>query len=77
MKKKDLQETRSKDLQKLKDEADGKRLTISKASVEIKGSKEKNLKKVKNLRKDLAQTLTVIREKEIIENKNLGKEEQK
>lgn len=67
MKKKDLSELRNKDVGELKKKSEKLRLEIVKAKADLTASKEKNLKKVKNLRRDLAQILTLIREKQILE----------
>ncbi len=67
MKKKDLQELRKKEIPELKNLAEEKRLEIERVRAEIVSGREKNLKKVKNLRRDLAQILTLIKEKEILE----------
>lgn len=44
-----------------------KRVELGKIIAESYGGKEKNLKKAKNLRRDIAQILTIIKEKEYIE----------
>ena len=79
MRKKELASFREKDTEKLHKEAEGKKFEIIKTLSEAKASKEKNLKKVKFLRRDLAQILTLIREKEIQESEKTksGKEETK
>lgn len=66
MKAKDLNLLRKKEIVELKKEKDEKKKELALAYADLKAGKEKNLKKVKNLRHDIAQTLTVIREKEII-----------
>jgi ribosomal protein L29 len=65
MKLKAVQELRTKEIEKLRKEAVEKELEFFKFNAEIKVSKEKNLKKGKNLRRDLSQILTIIREKEL------------
>lgn len=67
MKKKEFNDLKVKEMKALKKLANEKRLEASKKRMEIVGGKEKNLKATNNLRHDLAQILTVIREKEIIE----------
>lgn len=67
MKRKELNSFREKDLDKLIKEASDRRLEIIKAKAEIKGSKEKNLKKVKILRHDLSQILTLVKERMLLE----------
>ncbi|KKQ51952.1 50S ribosomal protein L29 [Candidatus Woesebacteria bacterium RIFCSPHIGHO2_01_FULL_39_17] len=71
MKKKEIQDLRGKTQAELKKKAEDKRLELSKIVVNLKASKEKNLKKAKNLRRELAQILTVLREKEILERDEL------
>jgi ribosomal protein L29 len=67
MKRKEFNDLRTKDLKALKKLAMEKKLEAAKKRMEIVGGKEKNLKATNNLRHDLAQILTLIREKEIIE----------
>lgn len=67
MKKKDLGELRNKELKDLKKLSLEKAKEVGKVDLEIKTQKEKNLKKARNLRKELAQLLTIVREKEILE----------
>jgi len=71
MKKKEIQDLRGKTQAELKKKAEDKRLELSKIVANLKASKEKNLKKAKNLRRELAQILTVLREKEILERDEL------
>ncbi|MFZ5932976.1 MAG: 50S ribosomal protein L29 [Patescibacteria group bacterium] len=70
MKKKDLIELRNKKIADLKKLAQEKDLELTKAGVKIADKSEKNLKKVKNIRRELAQVLTVTREKEIVEKES-------
>jgi ribosomal protein L29 len=79
MKRNMLRDLRSKKLTDLEKMASEKRAEVDKARAEMKASKEQNLRKAKNLRRDLAQILTVVREKEIIneENKEEVSDEQK
>ncbi len=67
MKKKEIIDLRSKDIEALKKIAYEKKLEAGKIKTKIAGGKEKNLKAFTNLRRDLARALTLIREKEIIE----------
>lgn len=67
MKRKDFNDLRTKDLKSLKALARAKKFEADKKRMEIMGGKEKNLKATNNLRHDLAQILTLVREKEIIE----------
>jgi ribosomal protein L29 len=69
MKKNDLQNLRSKDISKLKGMVKDKKLELIKIKSSVKAGKEKNLKRFKNKRRELAQILTLIREKEIAEGK--------
>ena len=63
MKKKDLTGIRSKTKKELKTLADKKAVDLAKAKVAIKAGQEKNLKKVKLIRHEFSQLLTVLREK--------------
>ena len=67
MKKKDIISLRSKEAIELAQLVGQMRLEIVKTKANISASKEKNLKKVKNLRHDLAQVVTLMREKQIME----------
>ncbi|KKR30297.1 50S ribosomal protein L29 [Candidatus Woesebacteria bacterium RIFCSPHIGHO2_01_FULL_39_32] len=67
MKKKDIISLRSKEAIELAKLVGQMRLEIVKTKANISASKEKNLKKVKNLRHDLAQVVTLMREKQIME----------
>lgn len=69
MKRKDfLQELRKKDKSELFQLLQEKKKEAKMVFVKIKSQKEKNLRKYKNLRKDIARILTCIREKEIAES---------
>ena len=74
MKKKELNELRGKTLDEIKEMVEGKRLELLKAKTEEKASKEKNLKKAWRLRHNLSQTLTILREKEIVEKEKTKSE---
>ena len=67
MKKKDIETLRGKEVAEIKKALVGKRADLIKAQVEMYGGKEKNLKKAKNLRREVAQMLTIIKEREILE----------
>jgi len=67
MKKKDIETLRGKEVAEIKKALAGKRADLIKAQVEMYGGKEKNLKKAKNLRREVAQMLTIIKEREILE----------
>jgi len=79
MRKKELNTLRGKKVEDLKSQSNELKLQIEKTKIDIKVSKEKNLKKVKNLARDLSQILTIIREKELSgeTKENKGKEESK
>ena len=68
MKKTDLKNLRAKKVKELKDTVSKKKLEIAKILAKISAGQEKNLKKAKNLKKELAQTMTVIKEMEIVES---------
>jgi ribosomal protein L29 len=67
MKKKDLIGLRNKNITELKKMVDNKRGEFYNSYASLKASGEKNVKKSKNLRHEISQILTVIKEKEIIE----------
>jgi len=67
MKKKELDDLRAKDLKALRHVAIEKELEVSKKKMEIMGGKDKNIVAARSMRRDLAQVLTLIREKEIME----------
>ncbi len=69
MKINDLNSLRKKDIKDLESTLAKKKLEAENDFAKIKGGREKNLKKYRNLRRDIAQILTIIREKQIIENK--------
>ena len=68
MKKKELVSLRSKTITELTKMVIEKRVDVATSYAKIKAGHEKNVKKAFNLRKELAQILTILREKEIIEN---------
>jgi ribosomal protein L29 len=67
MKKKELTSLRSKSLEELKKSLAEKMAEVSLFFSSLKAGKEKNSSKGKNLRREIAQILTIIKEKEIIE----------
>jgi ribosomal protein L29 len=75
MKKKELNELRNKNIKELKKIAVEKRLECRKLMVKVTAGKEKNQKVGKNLSREIARILTLVREKEIIEK--LQKPEEK
>ena len=69
MKKKDISDLRTKKLEDLLKLVSDKKKEIGKVALKIKSGEEKNLKKVKNLKLEVARILTIVKEKEIIEIK--------
>ena len=67
MKKKDLTELRTKEKKEIESILAKKRLELATLISKSVSGGEKNLKKGKNLRKDIAQILTIIKEKELVE----------
>jgi ribosomal protein L29 len=68
MKKKDLQQFKDKSIDELSKLVGKKRVEFDKAKVELKSGNNKNNKKPKNLKKEIAQILTIIKEKEIMDH---------
>jgi large subunit ribosomal protein L29 len=79
MQKKDLESLRAKEKKELLKMLAEKKLEAAKARAEIKAGVEKNLKKVTNLRREIAVLLTVLSEKRFLEevNKKAEAEEEK
>jgi ribosomal protein L29 len=75
MKKKELISLRGKKIPDLEKLASARRKEVLLTRAKVKAGQEKNLKKVKSLKKDLAQILTVIKELELREK--LGSEMKK
>lgn len=75
MKKNDLNSFRAKTAIELKKEVVKRRVEISSHYAKIKAGQEKNLKKAKNARRDLAQILTLIRQKELLEQSTDSKQQ--
>jgi ribosomal protein L29 len=71
MKRKDFTDLKTKDTKALKKLVSDKKLEIAKKQMEVFSGKEKNLKLVTNLRREIAKILTLIREKEIVEKLNM------
>lgn len=69
MKKKDLTSLREKKVEDLKKLVEEKKSELRKTQTELASKKEKNLKKVKNLKIEIAQVLTLIREGQLIVKK--------
>lgn len=68
MKKKEFNELKSKTAKDLKKIVFTKKLEAEKSRMNTLAGKEKNLKVGKNLRREIAKILTLIREKEIVES---------
>ncbi len=64
MKKKDLKSLRTKEKKEILKTLEKKRKSLSESWIKTKAGQEKNTKKVKMLRKDIAQILTILKEKE-------------
>ena len=74
MKRKELLDLRKEDPGKLKKMVVEKKLELMRFIVNSKASSEKNLKKGKNLKREIAQILTLVHEREFAEKeKNLSK----
>ena len=69
MKKKDLKDLRTKKIAELDKLVIKKKQESVMASAKMKTGQEKKIKKVKNLKHEIAQILTIIREKQILEKK--------
>lgn len=72
MKRKDLVDLRSKEVKDLNKILGEKKAELEKVMVNVPAGKEKNLKKANNLRRDISQILTIIREKEIRKKEEKG-----
>lgn len=73
MKKKEFKELRNRSQSELVKSLKEKKAILAKAYAEVHAGKEKNLKKMKLTKRDIAQTLTVIKEMEL-KDLSLGKE---
>ncbi len=67
MKKKELKDIKSKSVKELSKLVYDKKIEAKKAKLNAVSGKEKNLKIFKNLRRDIAQVKTIVREKQIME----------
>lgn len=72
MKKKEIKDLRKKTTEELFKLLENRRFEIINSRTNAKSSKEKNLKKVKLIKHEIAQILTIIREGELV--KEEGKE---
>jgi len=72
VKKKEFNELKGKEIEDLKKTVKTKKAELAKLGPKVIAGEEKNLKKAANLRREVAQILTLIREKEILkaEEKN-------
>jgi ribosomal protein L29 len=66
VKKKDFKDIKTKEVDELKKMIDSKRGELAKTVPNLKAGREKNLKKAKNLKREIAQILSLISEKEIM-----------
>jgi ribosomal protein L29 len=76
MKKKDLVTLRKKDMKELTKMLEDVRKEHLLSYNEVKAGQEKNTKKPANIRKDIAQILTTMKEKEIIKRSELKEEKE-
>lgn len=65
MKRKDLVDLKTKEVKDLNKILGDKKAELEKVMVNVSVGKEKNFKKAKNLRRDISQILTIVKEKEI------------
>jgi len=75
MKKNDLKSARGKDIKELEKIINDKKSQLGPIQVKIATGEEKNTKKGQNLKIDIAQLETVMREKEITQKKDKKKED--
>lgn len=75
MKKKDLSGIRNKTKKELMSLYDKKSLEVAVVRASIKAGQEKNLKKVKLIRHEVSQILTVLKEMEIVEKSKESRKE--
>lgn len=66
MHKRELTDLKNKEIKELKTILEKKRIEAAKVYMELMAGREKNLRKSKMTRLEVAQILTIIREKEII-----------
>lgn len=69
MKIKQLQEIKNKEVKDLEAMISKLKIELSKNQVKIAGGKEKNLKKAWNIKKEIAQILTIMNESKLIKTK--------
>ena len=68
MKKKDLKALRTKNEQDIRSTLEKKRAEVLDGFLKVKTGKQKNKKVIRTLRKDVAQILTILREREIVKD---------
>ena len=66
MKKNDIADLRKKELKELEKMLEDKNMQMYKARTDVKTGKEKNLKKAKNIKREIALIATLVREKEFM-----------
>jgi ribosomal protein L29 len=67
MKKRDLKDLRIKKTEEIEKMVSDKKGELIKLAIKVKSGEEKNLKKMKHIRDEIAKLLTIAREKELIE----------
>ena len=65
MKRKDIDKLREKTIQQLRKEAQKDKNKLKKEMADFYGKGDKNPKKLRQLKKDISRTLTILRQKEI------------
>lgn len=70
MKKKDLKDLREKGIKEINKAVAKNKQEVAMTGAKMKAGQEKKIKKVKHLRREIAQMLTIIREKEILEEES-------
>ncbi|OGM11600.1 50S ribosomal protein L29 [Candidatus Woesebacteria bacterium RBG_16_34_12] len=70
MKKQDILELRKKSKLELWKEVEKKRINMAKFRARFKAGKEKNSQTIKGYKKDISRTLTIIKEKDILEKES-------
>ena len=70
MKKNNLVDIRKKTVESLEKLVTKKRLELIKEKTKIDAGKSKNIKKLRNSKKEVAQILTIIREKKLVKKEN-------
>lgn len=67
MKKKELDLLRKKEIKELSEKVRKDKLELTRKVSELRTGGSKNIKVIRNLKKDIAQTLTLIKEKQLLE----------